>query len=76
MNNAAPLAISGWQTLGVTVLAVLVALVYGEWRARDAVRRPPMCKHRPRRTHPSASPTGKPKSDIREEEDTVVIRDG
>jgi hypothetical protein len=32
----AQLSISGWQTVVVTVLVVLLALIHGELRAREA----------------------------------------
>lgn len=39
MCEVAPLAVSGWGTVIVAALAVLAPIVYGELRARDALRR-------------------------------------
>lgn len=60
MCQTAPLAISGWQTIIVTVLAVLATIVYGEIRVRDALRR-----------HRQSSAPHRHRSTIRDE-DTVV----
>ncbi|MGW5051492.1 hypothetical protein [Actinokineospora sp. NPDC004072] len=39
MAECGPLTITGWQTLVVAVLIVVITFVYGELCARDAARR-------------------------------------
>jgi hypothetical protein len=39
MAECGPLTITGWQTLVVVVLVVVITFVYGELCARDAARR-------------------------------------
>ncbi|MFI7680502.1 hypothetical protein HFP15_38835 [Amycolatopsis sp. K13G38] len=39
MAECGPLTITGWQTLVVVVLIVVITFVYGELCARDAARR-------------------------------------
>lgn len=63
MCDTTPLAISGWQTVLLAVLAMLVAVIYGELRARDAVRR--------HSVHPSPRPPRR--DEQQEDEDTVKI---
>jgi hypothetical protein len=70
MTEVAPLSISGWQTVVVTVLVVLVALIHGELRAREARRRPPL----QRRRAPAAPLRRAARSDAEDKDTTVIER--